>query len=256
MRFLTEDDVRVRCPKGDCTLELASGEHLTPSASEYAASQRIAIVRDGAVIDTYPSARPAPRPAPGKAPGRTVPQTGNAPSRAMTWLDEKTQVSKTHPRIVLRGKLDSLLAMVTLVQTQFDPKDRLPIFLKECLVDINLWIMQILAAEVGGHDLAPSGMGGLSIDILHTVSREPDKYLGMGHCMAEASLGGNIALVNWLRAVAREAEIEALRCLPDEGGICHALNRLSSALYVLMLLTLAAQQGKAFSLDKTILTNR
>ena len=256
MRFLTEEDIRARCPNGCCALALESGEHLTPSASEYAASQRITISRNGAVLETYPCAKPGSIPTSGSPSGRATAPAGSASSCSMTWLDEKNQVSKTHPRIVLRGKLDSLLAMVTLVQTQFDPKDRLPVFLKECLADVNVWVMQILAAEVGGHELAPSGMGGLSLDILHTVSREPVKYLGMEHCMAEASLGGNIALVNWLRAVVRETEIEALRCLPDGGGICHALNRLSSALYVLMLLTLAAQQGKALALDKTILANR
>ena len=253
MRFLTEEDIRARCPSGNCALALEAGEHLTPSASEYAATQRIIISRDGAVLDVCPGARPAIQPV-GKPAGRSSSQP--ASSCSMTWLDEKNQVSKTNPHIVLRGKLDTLLAKVTLVQTQFDPKDRLPIFLKECLADVNLWVMQILASEVGGHELAPTGMGGLSVDILHTVSREPNKYLGMDHCMAEASLGGNIALVNWLRAVVRETEIEALRCLPDGCAICHSLNRLSSALYVLMLLTLAAQQGKAVALDKTILANR
>ena len=74
--------------------------------------------------------------------------------------------------------------------------------------------------------------------------RDPKKYLDIDHCMADASQGGNVALVNWLRALARETELEALRHLPENQALCASLNRLSSALYVLMLLTLSAQKGK------------
>lgn len=242
MHFLTEGDIRARCPKPGCTLLLASGERLTPSASEYASGLRITISRCGEGGAGSPSS---------VAPGGSSSGSGpaqSAASCAMTWLDEKTQVPKTHSRIVLRGKLDSLLATVVLVRTQFDPKDRLPALLKECLGDVNAWIMQILAAEVSGGEVEIKNMGGMDMETLYAVSREPTRYLGMDHCMADASLGGNVAMVNWLRAKARETEIEALRCLPGESGICRALNRLSSALYVLMLLIMAAQKGKDVSL--------
>ena len=233
MFFLTEDDIRARCPQAGSTLTLSPGERLTPSAAEYAAGLRITV---------QPCGEEGCRARPGVA-GQTAAQ-----SCAMTWLDEKTRVPKTHANIVLRGKLDSLLATATLAQTQFDPKDRLPSLLKECLGDVAAWIMQILAAEVSGEEPQIKGMGGLDVEALHTVSREPSRYIGMEHCMADASLGGNVALVNWLRALTREVEVEAIRLLPEQSGICHALNRLSSALYVLMLLTIAAQKGRDVAL--------
>ena len=231
MIFLTEDDIRTRCPQAGCTLTLAPGERLTPSAAEYASGLRITIQQCG--VGGCPG--PAAQQTSGSKPG--------AQTCGMTWLDEHTQVSKTHARIVLRGKIDTLLATATLAQTQFDPKDRLPSLLKECLADVTAWIMQILAAEVSGEAPQIKGMGGLDVEALHAVSREPSRYIGMEHCMADACLGGNVALVNWLRALTREVEVEAIRLLPGEHGICHALNRLSSALYVLMLLTIAAQKG-------------
>jgi ethanolamine utilization cobalamin adenosyltransferase len=165
----------------------------------------------------------------------------------MTWLNADAQVPKTHGHIIFRGKMDSLLASTMLVQTQFDPKNRLPGLLKESLRDVKNWVMQVLAAEMSGKAPEIAGMAGMDMDALHVVSRDPAKYLGMEHCMAHESQGGNVALVNWLRALAREAEIAALRNRPGDSPVCCALNRLSSALYVLMLLTMAAQAGKDLS---------
>jgi len=162
----------------------------------------------------------------------------------MTWLDHDTRVPKTHARIVFRGKLDSLLASIALAQTQFDPKDRLPALLKEALEDVKNWVMHILAAELAGGVPENSGMAGLDEETLHAVSREPKKYLDVDHCIADASQGGSVALINWLRAMVRESELEALRHVPGNQALCASLNRLSSALYVLMLLTISAQKGK------------
>ena len=242
MVFLTEDDVRARCPKPGSTLNLGPGERLTPSAAEYASNLRVTVlggslpVGTGGVAGTAGTggtAGPAPRPVSG--------------SCAMTWLNADTQVPKTSGIIIFRGKMDTLMASVVLAQTQFDPKDRLPGLLKECLRDVKNWVMQVLAAEMAGTEPQIAGMAGMDVDTLHAVSREPAKYLGIDHCMAHESQGGNVALVNWLRALVRETEIAALRNLPGESPICCALNRLSSALYVLMLLTMAAQAGKDLS---------
>ena len=243
MLFLTEDDVRARCPQPGSTLTLGPGERLTPSAAEYASTLRVTVLGSGAPAG--PAGGPAgscvaPAPAPSR--GRN-----GSDSCAMTWLNADTQVPKTCGGIIFRGKMDTLLASAMLVQTQFDPKGRLPALLKECLLDVKNWIMQILAAEMSGKAPEITGMAGMDMETLHAVSRNPAKYLGMEHCMAHESQGGNVALVNWLRALVRETEIAALRNLPGESPVCCALNRLSSALYVLMLLTMAAQAGKDLS---------
>jgi len=233
MLFLTEDDVRTRCPQPGSTLTLGPGERLTPSATEYASTLRITVIGGASTgpVGSVGGSCPAPAPARGD-------------SCAMTWLNADTQVPKTYGAIIFRGKMDTLLASTMLVQTQFDPKDRLPALLKECLLDVKNWVMQILAAEMSGTVPEIAGMAGMDMETLHAVSRNPTKYLGMEHCMTHESQGGNVALVNWLRALVRETEIAALRNLPGESPVCCALNRLSSALYVLMLLTMAAQAGK------------
>ncbi len=229
MKFLTEDDIRARSPQRGGVLSLARDERLTPSAAEYAAGLHLAVAgREAAapeafrpVLHAEETARPAEVPC------------------GHTRLNAETVVPKTHPRIILRGRLDSLLASTVLVQTRFDPKRRLPPLPADCLADVRNWILQILAAEVAGTEPEITGMGGMDMETLHTVSREPAKYLGIDHRMAEASQGGDAALINRLRAEAREVEIEALRALPCDSPICGALNRLGSALYVLMLLVMS-----------------
>lgn len=234
MMFLTEKDVRARCPQPGSTLPLGPGERLTPSAAEYANSLRITVINE----NSAPPAEACPAPA--------LSQSASG-SCAMTWINADTQGPKTCGRIIFRGKMDTLLASAMLVQTQFDPKDRLPGLLKDCLRDVKNWIMQVLAAELSGAAPEIAGMAGMNMEALHAVSRDPVRYLGMEHCMAHESQGGNVALVNWLRAQVRETEIAALRNLPGDSPVCCALNRLSSALYVLMLLIMAAQAGNDLS---------
>jgi len=175
---------------------------------------------------------------------RAQPCAADAESRCgMTCLDAATLVPKSHPRIMLRGKLDTLLAATVLAQTQFDPKNRLSPYLKECLADVADWIMHILTAEVSGGACASHTVGGMDASALCAVSRDPRKYLGLDPFMPSTAMGANAALLNWLRALARETEVAAARSGLERADIAEALNVLSSAIYVLVLLTLAAEKG-------------
>ncbi len=227
MNFLTEEDIRARQVQAGGTLVLQGGERLTPSATEFALQQRIT-VQQGAG---------------GNEEATSCPSLGECSINAeMTLLDAGVEVPKSHPSIMMRGKLDTLLAQVVLTQTQFDPKDRKPAFLKECLADIQEWVLLTLQGEVTGQRVCAKGMGGMDIPTLYLISREPKKYLGIDHLAAQASMGGNVALLNWLRALVRETELVAVNCSKNMDVLC-SLNRLSSALYVLMLLTVASEQG-------------
>lgn len=237
MHFLTEDDIRERCPQPGSTLTLAANERLTPSAAEFATGMRISVVRGSSAC-----APAAPKPECAPAPC-AAPASQNACCEAVTHLDASCVVPKSHPRIVLRGKLDTLLAYTVLAQTQFDPKNRLSPYLKECLADVADWVMQVLAAEVSGGVMNACGMGGMDVETLHAVSRDPKKYLSLDPFMPGVGMGGNAALLNWLRALVRETEVAAAQSGLNRADIGNALNRLSSAVYVLVLLTLAAEKG-------------
>jgi ethanolamine utilization cobalamin adenosyltransferase len=234
MIFLTEDDIRQRSIAEGGELVLSASEQLTPSAREYIHWQRLRVVvaQDGA----------------GHQCGEEM-EADNARTGAecaelgLTHLDAATRVAKTHPRIEARGKLDSLMAEIVLTQTLFDPEAKLPELLKECLADLKEWVFQTLAAEISGSILPAQSMAGLGSEVLRTVSRNPRRYLGTDHLTPDAALGVNMAFLNRLRAQVRETELAAARAALCREDIQESLNRLSSAVYVLMLFTRLAENG-------------
>lgn len=77
---------------------------------------------------------------------------------------------------------------------------------------------------------------------LHRLSHQPLRYLGHDHLVPEARHGRDVALLNLLRGKVREAEVTAAQVFitPQfavrRADIMQALNRLSSAVYVMMIL--------------------
>jgi len=173
----------------------------------------------------------------------------------LTLLDDTILVPKTHPRIRLRGKLDTLIAQTVLVQTLFDLPHRYPL-LHKLLADLRSYMGNILRCEVTGEALSPLSMGELNDETIHTLSHQPLKYLGHDHILPEQEHGTNVASLNLIRALVREVELEACSVFIDDTfgltreDIVKGLNRLSSALYVLMLITLVSESGKNVSLEK------
>jgi ethanolamine utilization cobalamin adenosyltransferase len=86
-------------------------------------------------------------------------------------------------------------------------------------------------------------MMGKSEDQLHDISHWPDKYLGISHLVPDPYDHEILHFLNMLRTQCREVEIVALQAFPpvdiDSNGVessfVRALNRLSSAIYVLEL---------------------
>lgn len=173
----------------------------------------------------------------------------------LTLLDDKVLVPKTHPRIRLRGKLDTLIAQTVVVQTQFDMVKKYPL-LHKLLADLRSYIGNVLRCEVTGEPLLPLSMGELDDKAIHSISHQPLKYLGHDHVLPEQGHGANVALLNLLRALAREVELEACNAFVTDTfelareDIVQGLNRLSSAFYVLMLITLVSESGSTFSMEK------
>ena len=236
MIFLTEEDVRQRCELGQggefC---LQAGERLTPAATELLRSRNCRVILPGqCTVEAAPVATAAP-----------AAEQASFPDG--TYLDANTVVSKSHPRIFLRGKLDTLISSTVLVQTGFDGNNKLPAVLRNGLSDINVWLWQILQAEVSGEAVPAQSLCGMNAEAIRLVSHDPMKYLGQGHIVPDVALGPNVALLNWLRAQAREVEVAYVQVGMEREDILASLNRLSSAIYVLMLLTVVAESGRDIS---------
>ncbi|MCX7204832.1 MAG: ethanolamine utilization cob(I)yrinic acid a,c-diamide adenosyltransferase EutT [Proteobacteria bacterium] len=170
-------------------------------------------------------------------------------SAAMTHLNADTMVAKNDERIRLRGLLDSTIALAIWAQTEFDPQGRRKA-LAYMLADIRSWLGNVLRAEVTGEQVSAISMGELNEARIHALSHQPLKELGHDHIVPALEHGASIAKLNLLRARIRECEVQAADLYMDRDfelvrpDILQALNRLSSAVYVLMILVLLQEAGK------------
>jgi ethanolamine utilization cobalamin adenosyltransferase len=156
----------------------------------------------------------------------------------LTQLDAGHFAPKTHPRIKLRGRLDSLHALIMLVAAEAR-RYHLP-RLAEGLDTLAAYCREIQSAEYHARAVQPLVMLGKSDEELHALSHWPDKHLGLAHLVPGAD---DHAILHWLnvtRTQTREVEVLALemQAAPD---LARALNRLSSAVYVLELLFKAGE---------------
>lgn len=160
------------------------------------------------------------------------------------WLEEKPEhmthlygdvlVPKDHPRILFRGKMDTLEAELILCQLA----DR---ELVSPVGEILALARQIIRCEVLNEPLHWDKLCGLTEAEQRRRSHFPQDYYGQPHFMPSAEDGPVIARLNRARCAAREAELAAVTAFSDREGnltrtdIPQALNRMSSMLYIFMI---------------------
>ena len=159
----------------------------------------------------------------------------------MTHLHGDTLVPKSHPRILFRGKLDSLQAQVVLIQCDLEAAGADPVLLAD-LQEVLELLRALMRSEVLDEPLVWDTLFGLCFDELHAQSHNPQAYFSVrAMTPPDAALGRTYALLNVLRTTVREAELAAVTAFGTERpDLRLALNRLSSAVYVLMCRTLEA----------------
>jgi ethanolamine utilization cobalamin adenosyltransferase len=162
----------------------------------------------------------------------------------MTHLNDIILVPKSHPRILLRGKLDACISYCVVVQCEMDEQ---PEILKCFMADIRSYLGQILQSEVMGQPLPTLSLGDFDEEMVHQWSHNPLKHLGHDHILPDVNYGKLVAQLNYLRAQVRELELSAIGAFLDHSmqltsdgadreDIVAGLNRLSSAVYVVMIL--------------------
>jgi len=158
----------------------------------------------------------------------------------MTSLRGSELVFKDNKIIKLRGNIDTFEAEV--LETQFC---LLSSGFKKAAGELNQvldCVRKLMRCEVLNEAVPPIELFGMSEDEIHERSHKPQKFYGFGHLMAISVDDGEVILrLNTLRAKVREVEIcayEAFRGslgIPNREDIIRGYNRLSSALYVMML---------------------
>lgn len=159
----------------------------------------------------------------------------------MTHLNGHRMVAKNDPRLAFRAALDATIAEVVWLQTEFAQTP-----LKSWLADIRSVLGNIMRADVLSEPLEDQKIMDLTADELHKLSHNPLKYLGHDHIVPDVSQGRDAAMLNLLRTKVRTTEVSAARIYIDgyfqvtRPDMMLALNRLSSAVYVLMVMAVRA----------------
>lgn len=245
--FITEAWLRANHTLSEgAEIHLPADARLTPSARELLESRRLRIKfldeQGSLFVDDD-----AQQPVHGLTSSDTYPQACCELCRqpvekkpdTLTHLTADKMVAKSDPRLGFRAALDATIALAVWLQIELaEPW-------QPWLADIRSRLGNIMRADAMDEPLAAQSIVGLNEDELHRLSHQPLRYLGHDHLVPEAAHGRDAALLNLLRTRVRETEtiaaqvfitrsFEVLR--PD---ILQALNRLSSTVYVMMILCVA-----------------
>ena len=164
----------------------------------------------------------------------------------MTHLNAYTLVSKSDPRLGFRAKLDSTIAVAVWLQGEVSD------YAQSWLTDIRSVLGNIMRADAVDEPLPHFMIGGMDEKSIHQLSHYPLKYLEHDHIVPAFEHGKNVRLLNLLRTSIRETEIVAASIFIDRDlvvkrpDIMQGLNRLSSAVYVLMILCLRVEREKTW----------
>ena len=210
----------IRNREGKRVFYLGKGDQLTSGARDWLRQERIEIL-----------------PAEQAKPQRYKLLTGGfleEKPEHMTHLNGDLLVPKNHPRILFRGKMDTLEAELILCQLA-DPALAAPVG------EILTLARQLIRWDVLEEPVQETTLCGLTQEQQRKRSHFPQEYYGQPHFMPEAMDGPVIARLNRARCAAREAELAAVTAFQDREGhptrpdILKALNRMSSMLYILMI---------------------
>ena len=216
MRFITERELRDQFASGvPEQYTVPDGCGLTPAARQYLLDLKL-----------Y---RHVPAPA-----RKAAARAGGPKPEHMTALTAGELVCKTHPRILLRGKLDTLESEILVEQAACGEEWAAP------LNDALLLVRSVMAAEVRDIPVPAWTLDGMGPAEVHRCSHHPEEFGFPGHILPEAGHGLTAARMNRLRAICRETELAAVRVFWDGQRLAHedcvlALNPLSSYLYILQL---------------------
>lgn len=254
--IVTEAALReqLRRPRHGAHVSVPAGAVLSPSARDFVAQWDLQL--DEGVPGTAPTSSPDDRPDWDTPSAFTFdvdaqPRCTTCGSEVTHKPDHLTQLDachmgpKTHPRIVLRGRLDTLQAAVLLAGRA--ARDAGAPGTAEHLDQLAAYVRELLAAEYQQRPAAAPSLAGLDDDALHGATHDPRGALGVDHLTPASTDPAVVLWCNWVRTLSREAELAALAAFPnphDPAGssVVHGCNRLSSAAYWIALSHVASSR--------------
>ncbi len=252
MKLITEailrDQLRAEQPE---VFYIPEGKILSPAAREYLQQRKIKISM------RPPSAAEAAETPPNQGgddrraanPKFTDYETGafymEKPEH-MTHLHGNMLVPKDHPRIFYRGKLDSLQGKIVLNQAIIAQEGGSRRLLDDLSGILGL-LREMMRCDVQNEELKAQYILGLSHAELRERSHDPMKHFKIQQMIPpEYSMGKEYALLNEIRTAVRETEVAATQAFRvglkyTRLDIIEELNRLSSAVHIMMCMYLAGE---------------
>ncbi|MDI9370465.1 MAG: cobalamin adenosyltransferase [Synergistaceae bacterium] len=244
MKLITEGDLRAEIDGRElCSYRVERGTIVTPSARQYLSDRNIELVvgdeETPAERQDPPATGPAPTPEAGR-PRFVGPDGGSFTVKPehLTHISGNRLVTKGHPRIAFRGRMDSLQSRIIELQSRAVELGNQT--LAEELDELLDFSRELLASDVTGRQVEDVPLLGLGLDELRSMSHNPKKHFGLGHIRPHYTMGPLCAGLNALRTEIREVELAAFNAYYEGEGVIgrpdvlRALNRLSSVCYVLM----------------------
>jgi ethanolamine utilization cobalamin adenosyltransferase len=246
--IVTEADLRdqLRRPDKGAQVIIPAGAKLSPSAADFVKQWGLATVEaapheHSAAPDPgeWDTASTFPVDVTGERPRCTTcgsPVTEKA--SALTQLNSCHYAPKTHPRIRLRGRVDSLHALVLLVQRIAREQDQAE--LTADLGTVAAFCRELTSAEYNERPAAELVLHDWDAEQIHDVTHDPKGTLGIDHLTIDEDEPELQHWLNLARTTAREIEITALDAFPSPhhpygASICYSFNRLSSVFYFFQL---------------------
>lgn len=255
MKVITEailrDELRNSEPE---IFYIPEGKILSPAAREYLQQRKIKILKG-----------PAPEPSPvtertdnkDSEPREFKPKYVDYDTGAfymekpehMCQLYDNVLVPKDHPRILFRGKLDSLQSLVVLNQALIAESGCSERLLSD-LGNVLEILREIMRCDVLNEEYRAQRIIGLSHTELREHSHNPMKYYKIKQMLLpDYTMGKQYAMLNQLRTAIRETEVAATGAFHEgtkygRQDIIQELNRLSSALHIIMCKYLAGDYNK------------
>ena len=161
----------------------------------------------------------------------------------MTHLVGNVLIMKNSPRILFRGKLDSLEALMIANQCFLleDHEDKLVADLQDVLNNVR----ELMRCDVLDEPFTKEMIIGLTHAELREHSHNPMKFYKIKQMvLPDYTLGKTYALLNQIRTAVRETEVAAAMAFQEgkeytRKDIIEELNRMSSAIHIIMCKYLA-----------------
>ncbi len=215
MEILTEADLRSgKVVSKNGKISVADGTFITPLAREYIRDRGFEIVfrNSGSSGGSFGKGVMSYSPIPKTGSSRFIDfETGEGYSEKpehMTHLRENLLVPKNHPRILLRGKFDSLEALI--MQTQITALDEGYKNIAGELDEVMGFVQVLLACEVKDEPVPEIRIFGMNSQRLRYVSHHLTEEFGIQHSMPHYSMGKICVALNTLRTFVRETELSAV----------------------------------------------